>query len=69
MTLAEIERNAILGALEECSGHRARAAKILGITARTMTNKIAEYRKGGTDIPSWRQRRNVSRETENYSHE
>jgi len=66
MTLAEIEKAAILSALEQCRWHRKTAAKVLGITPRTIENKIARYRKEGATIPLWRQRR-VSCETESVS--
>jgi DNA-binding NtrC family response regulator len=67
MTLKEIEKNAILSALQQCHWRRREAAKILGVTTRTIENKIARYREEGMEIPLWRQRRNVSRETESSS--
>jgi len=42
-TLAEIEREAIRATLEMVNGHRAKAAKILGIGERTLYRKIKQY--------------------------
>ena len=42
-TLAEIEREVIRATLEMVGGHRANAAKILGIGERTLYRKIKEY--------------------------
>jgi DNA-binding NtrC family response regulator len=41
--MAEIEREAILRTLEFTNGHRARAAKLLGIGLRTLQRKLKEY--------------------------
>lgn len=46
-TLAEIEREAILGALERTGGRRSEAAKLLDIGLRTLQRKIKEYRQEG----------------------
>jgi DNA-binding NtrC family response regulator len=43
-TLDEIERNVILEALKHFSGNRTHTAKALGISIRTLRNKLAEYR-------------------------
>lgn len=50
-TLAEIEREAILRRLKQESGNRTRAAELLGISVRTLRNKLNEYKKLGLDIP------------------
>ena len=42
-TLAELERRAIRHALESTGGNRTAAAKRLGISRRTLYNKLAEY--------------------------
>ncbi|MDR0402070.1 MAG: sigma-54 dependent transcriptional regulator [Treponema sp.] len=39
-SLEDIERNAILSALERCEGNRTRAAEELGITRKTILNKL-----------------------------
>jgi DNA-binding NtrC family response regulator len=45
----EIERRAILGALEKTGGNRTRAAGMLGIGLRTLQRKLKEYRLAGKD--------------------
>jgi DNA-binding NtrC family response regulator len=42
-TLEEIEKNTILEALERCGGNRTRAAEELGITRKTIMNKLRNY--------------------------
>ncbi len=42
-TLAEMERKLIETTLEHVGGHRARAAQVLGIGIRTLTNKLRAY--------------------------
>ena len=44
MTINEMERCLIGKALQETSGNRTNAAKLLGISVRTLRNKLAEYR-------------------------
>ena len=46
-TLDDIERAVILQALQFHSGNRTHTAKALGISIRTLRNKLAEYRKHG----------------------
>ncbi len=41
--MADLERDAILRTLEYTSGHRARAAQLLGIGLRTLQRKLKEY--------------------------
>jgi DNA-binding NtrC family response regulator len=43
MTAHEVEKRLILKTLEECGGNKSRAAEILGITPRTIRNKLREY--------------------------
>ncbi len=47
MSLAEIERRVILQRLEQCQGNKTAAAAALGVTAKTLRNKITEYRRLG----------------------
>ena len=42
-TLREMEKEAIIAALHRNEGHRTRAAEELGITRRTLLNKVKEY--------------------------
>src|SRR5262245_22194964 len=46
-TMDEIEKEAILRALEETGGNRTRAAEILGIGLRTLQRKLKEYGQVG----------------------
>lgn len=46
-TLDEIERNVILEALKHFGGNRTHTAKALGISIRTLRNKLAEFRVMG----------------------
>jgi DNA-binding NtrC family response regulator len=42
-TLAEIEKRHILSTLDHCKGNRTQAAKALGVSIRTLRNKLHEY--------------------------
>jgi two-component system response regulator FlrC len=46
-TLNDIERNVILEALQYHQGNRTHTARALGISIRTLRNKLADYRKLG----------------------
>jgi DNA-binding NtrC family response regulator len=50
-TVAEVERDLILGTLKHCLGNRTHAANILGISIRTLRNKLNEYAADGAPIP------------------
>ena len=43
----EIERRAILGALDRTGGNRTQAAELLGIGLRTLQRKLKEYKLAG----------------------
>lgn len=45
-SLREMEKNLIFRALEKTNGNRTHAAKILGISIRTLRNKLHEYKEG-----------------------
>ena len=45
VSLREIEKNVILNTLDHTDGNRTHAAEILGISVRTLRNKMNEYRK------------------------
>jgi len=47
LTMDEIERRAILDALERTGGNRTQAAEMLGIGLRTLQRKLKEYRFAG----------------------
>jgi len=51
VTVAELEKKHILQTLKELSFNRTRAADLLGISIRTLRNKLNEYRDEGEDIP------------------
>ena len=50
MTLRETEKFLILRNLEEQNGNRTVTANMLGISVRTLRNKLNEYRQEGIDI-------------------
>jgi DNA-binding NtrC family response regulator len=51
MPLHEMEKQLILKSLDETSGNRTLAAQLLGISVRTLRNKLNEYREQGHDVP------------------
>jgi two-component system response regulator FlrC len=50
-TVADVERDLILETLKHCLGNRTHAANILGISIRTLRNKLNEYADEGVPIP------------------
>jgi DNA-binding NtrC family response regulator len=50
-TLAEVERDLILETLRHCLGNRTHAAQMLGISVRTLRNKLQEYAAAGLPVP------------------
>ena len=50
-TVAEVERDLILETLKHCLGNRTRAANILGISIRTLRNKLTVYAADGVRVP------------------
>ncbi len=49
-TVADVERDLILDTLDHCLGNRTHAANILGISIRTLRNKLREYSGAGVTI-------------------
>jgi two-component system response regulator FlrC len=49
MPLSELEKRQILHAVEKCNGNRTQAAKKLGISIRTLRNKLHEYGVGAKE--------------------
>ena len=50
-TVSDVERDLILDTLDHCLGNRTHAANILGISIRTLRNKLKEYSDSGLSIP------------------
>jgi two-component system, response regulator FlrC len=50
-TVADVERDLILETLKHCLGNRTHAATILGISIRTLRNKLNEYAGDGVVVP------------------
>ena len=50
MPIHEMEKRLILKSLEETTGNRTRAAELLGISVRTLRNKLNEYKKQGLEV-------------------
>jgi DNA-binding NtrC family response regulator len=50
-TVADVERDLILETLQHCLGNRTHAAGILGISIRTLRNKLQQYRGEGLNVP------------------
>lgn len=50
-TVAEVERDLIIDTLKHCLGNRTHAANILGISIRTLRNKLNQYQSDGVPVP------------------
>jgi DNA-binding NtrC family response regulator len=50
-TVDEVERELVLQTLVHCHGNRTRAASVLGVSIRTLRNKIKEYAAQGLVVP------------------
>jgi DNA-binding NtrC family response regulator len=46
-TIEAVEKDMILDALRQCEGNRGQTAAVLGISIRTLRNKLQLYRQGG----------------------
>src|SRR5262249_12477673 len=57
--VSDVERDLILDTLDHCLGNRTHAANILGISIRTLRNKLREYSDAGLTIPSHGEQRLV----------
>jgi len=51
-TVSDVERDLILDTLDHCLGNRTHAANILGISIRTLRNKLNQYSDEGVAIPA-----------------
>ena len=50
-TVADVERDLIIDTLYHCLGNRTHAANILGISIRTLRNKLKQYTEDGVSVP------------------
>ena len=50
-TVAAVEQQLIIDTLGHCLGNRTHAANILGISIRTLRNKLKEYADAGVSVP------------------
>ncbi len=50
-TVAAVEQQLIIDTLSHCLGNRTHAANILGISIRTLRNKLKEYADSGVSVP------------------
>jgi DNA-binding NtrC family response regulator len=51
-TVGEVERELVLQTLARCDGNRTRASRVLGVSVRTLRNKIRQYSAEGIDVPA-----------------
>ena len=51
-TVSEVERELIIHTLDHCLGNRTHAANILGISIRTLRNKLKQYNSDGFQVPT-----------------
>jgi DNA-binding NtrC family response regulator len=50
--VADVERELVLRTLASCNGNRTHAARALGISVRTLRNRIRLYTARGIDVPA-----------------
>lgn len=50
-TVAQVEQGLIIETLDHCLGNRTHAANILGISIRTLRNKLKQYTQDGVSVP------------------
>jgi DNA-binding NtrC family response regulator len=47
----DVERDLVLETLASTNGNRTASARVLGMSVRTLRNKISEYSADGIDVP------------------
>ena len=52
LTVGEVERALVVQTLACCDGNRTRAARMLGLSVRTLRNKIRLYSAEGIEVPA-----------------
>jgi DNA-binding NtrC family response regulator len=53
-TVEEVERTLVVQTLARCNGNRTYAARVLGLSVRTLRNKIRVYTAEGIEVPAHR---------------
>jgi DNA-binding NtrC family response regulator len=51
-TVEEVERALVVQTLARCDGNRTHAARVLGLSVRTLRNKIRLYAAEGVEVPA-----------------
>ena len=51
-TVEEVERALVVQTLARCDGNRTHAARVLGLSVRTLRNKIRVYTSEGIEVPA-----------------
>jgi DNA-binding NtrC family response regulator len=51
LPIRDIERDLVIETLASTRGNRTASARVLGMSVRTLRNKIAEYSAHGIDVP------------------
>src|SRR5260370_20547458 len=59
--ISVVERDLVLETLAHTHGNRTVSARLLGVSVRTLRNKITEYSAEGLDIPRHESRDEISR--------
>ena len=55
-SLTDMERQTIFATLDHCSGNKRRTAEILGVSLKTLYNRLTEYSAAAQDIEGMRRR-------------
>ena len=54
-TVEEVERALVVQTFARCDGNRTQAARVLGLSVRTLRNKIRLYIAEGIEVPAHRE--------------
>jgi DNA-binding NtrC family response regulator len=58
-SLRDVEQDSILETLSHTRRNRTEAARLLGVSVRTLRNKITQYFAAGLDIPRYERRNEI----------